>query len=418
MQPSDATPPEKPESDASGDTAAEDAGTQPSDATPPEKSEGDATGETTEQTTGAQPSDMTLPDKPEGDDSAAMDGSALPDGQTPPDALPGGQTFTAGTQTLTGDISVDAISSLQMRLCSGSTYTGAIQMVENAQRGTSADAQVNVTIGSGNLTLTATDDALHSDGALTIAGGTVLAAGGSGSMGMQLTTEQPYLLQQSGAAIVAGETLSIADADGMNILDACQAPCTVSFLFYTSPDLTDGQSYTLQGSGSASAQLEAQIGALQGGMMPGGPAGGPGADGERLDTQPPRRARRRACRTCGWCTGRHKYLNFPAKALRFAGLGRRRSAFFAFLPWTVAFARWICYTVSCTTLGERKNGRTTEKEKYIFRQARFCIGGSGRIGRAGQYMAIPVSRGKVWRRDLFARLYYPGADLWLFHDRR
>ena len=114
MQPSDATPPEKPESDASGDTAAEDAGTQPSDATLPEK----------------------------------------PEGQTPPDALPGGQTFTAGTQTLTGDISVDAISSLQ-------------------------------------------------------------------------------------------------------------------------------------GSGSASAQLEAQIGALQGGMMPGGPAGGPGADGERLDTQPP-----------------------------------------------------------------------------------------------------------------------------------
>lgn len=73
MQPSDATPPEKPESDASGDTAAEDAGTQPSDATLPEKPEGDATGETTEQTTGAQPSDMTLPDKPEGDDSAAMD---------------------------------------------------------------------------------------------------------------------------------------------------------------------------------------------------------------------------------------------------------------------------------------------------------------------------------------------------------
>lgn len=153
MQPSDATPPEKPESDASGDTAAEDAGTQPSDATLPEKPEGDATGETTEQTTGAQPSDMTLPDKPEGDDSAAMDGSALPDGQTPPDALPGGQTFTAGIQTLTG----------------------------------------------------------------------------------------------------------ISPSTGF---PRCRCGC-------------------------AAARLEAQIGALQGGMMPGGPAGGPGADGERLDTQPP-----------------------------------------------------------------------------------------------------------------------------------
>lgn len=163
----------------------------------------------------------------------------------------------------------------------------ALTLQITTEIGDAIHAGQTLTIESGNLTLTATDDALHSDGALTIGGGTVLAAGGSGSMGMQLTTEQPYLLQQSGAAIVAGETLSIADADGTNILDACQAPCTVSFLFYTSPDLTDGQSYTLQGAGSASAQLEAQIGALQGGMMPGGPAGGPGADGERLDTQPP-----------------------------------------------------------------------------------------------------------------------------------
>ena len=182
IQPSDAKPPEKPESDASGDTAAEDAGTQPSDATLLEKPEGDATGETTEQTTGAQPSDVTLPDKPEGDDSAAMDGSALPDGQTPPDALPGGQTFTAGTQTLTGDISVDAISSLQMRLCSGSTYTGAIQMVENAQRGTSADAQVNVTIESGCTWVLTGDCAITSldnNGTIDFNGYTITLADGT-----------------------------------------------------------------------------------------------------------------------------------------------------------------------------------------------------------------------------------------------
>ena len=163
----------------------------------------------------------------------------------------------------------------------------ALTLQIKTEIGDAIHAGQTLTIESGNLTLTATDDALHSDGALTITGGTVLAAGGSGSMGMQLTTEQPYLLQQSGAAIVAGETLSIADADGTNILDACQAPCTISFLFYTSPDLTGGQSYTLQGAGSASVQLEAQTGTLQGGMMPGGPAGGLGADVGRLDAQPP-----------------------------------------------------------------------------------------------------------------------------------
>ncbi len=147
-----------------------------------------------------------------------------------------------------------------------------------------------MTITGGDITVwtanTADNQPLDADGAITITGGTVLAAGGSGGMGMQLTTEQPYLLQQRGAAIAAGETLRIANADGTSILDAGQAPCAVSFLFYTSPDLTDGQTYTLQRSGSTSAQLEAQTGALQGGMMQGGPAGGPGAGSGRPDAQP------------------------------------------------------------------------------------------------------------------------------------
>ena len=208
----------------------------------------------------------------------------------------------------------EGVEAAQIVICSGDLEITATDDCINAANSKLQDAAFEITISGGNITAfstsgdgldsngtmtitggeitvwtanTADNQPLDADGAITITGGTVLAAGGSGSMGMQLTTEQPYLLQQSGAAIVAGETLSIADADGTNILDACQAPCTVSFLFYTSPDLTDGQSYTLQGSGSASARLEAQIGALQGGMMPSGPAGGPGADGERLDTQPP-----------------------------------------------------------------------------------------------------------------------------------
>ena len=74
MQPSDATPPEKPESDSSDDTAGQDAGTQSSDTTPPEKPEGDATGDAAAQAAGTQPSDMTPPEKPEGD--ATGDGSS------------------------------------------------------------------------------------------------------------------------------------------------------------------------------------------------------------------------------------------------------------------------------------------------------------------------------------------------------
>ena len=182
----------------------------------------------------------------------------------------------------------EGVEAAQIVICSGDLEITATDDCINAANSQLQDAAFEITISGGNITAFSTSgDGLDSNGTMTITGGTVLAAGGSGSMEMQLTTEQPYLLQQSGAAIVAGETLSIADADGMNILDACQAPCTISFLFYTSPDLTDGQSYTLQGAGSASVQLEAQTGTLQGGMMPGGPAGGPGADVGRLDAQPP-----------------------------------------------------------------------------------------------------------------------------------
>ncbi len=103
-QQSDATPPEKPEGDATGDGAAQDAGTQPSDMTPPEKPEGDATDDGAAQDAGTQPSDATPPEKPEGDsDGAAMDGSTPPDGQMP-NGTPSEQTFTAGTQTLTVDL--------------------------------------------------------------------------------------------------------------------------------------------------------------------------------------------------------------------------------------------------------------------------------------------------------------------------
>ena len=90
--------------------------------------------------------------------------------------------FTADAQVLTGDISVDEISSLHLQLCSGSTYTGAIQMVENAQRGTSADAQVNVTIESGCTWVLTGDCAITSldnNGTIDFNGYTITLADGT-----------------------------------------------------------------------------------------------------------------------------------------------------------------------------------------------------------------------------------------------
>ena len=69
--------------------------------------------------------------------------------------------------------------------------------------GDGLDANGTMTITGGEITVwtanTADNQPLDADGAITITGGTVLAAGGSGSMRMQLTTEQPYLLQQAPA---------------------------------------------------------------------------------------------------------------------------------------------------------------------------------------------------------------------------
>ena len=42
---------------------------------------------------------------------------------------------------------------------------------------------------------------------------------------------------------------------------------------------------------------------------------------------------------------------------------------------------------------------------------------SRRIRRLGEYLEIPVSGSKIWRRNFFADLYYTGADLWIYHDR-
>lgn len=181
----------------------------------------------------------------------------------------------------------EGVEAAQIAICSGDLEITATDDCINATNSQLQGAAFELAISGGRITAYSTSgDGFDSNGTMTITGGTVLAAGGSGGMGMQLTTEQPYLLQQGGAAIAAGETLCIADADGTSILDAGQAPCAVSFLFYTSSDLTDGQTYTLQHSGSTSAQLEAQTGALQGGMMQGGPAGGPGAGNGRPDAQP------------------------------------------------------------------------------------------------------------------------------------
>lgn len=92
--------------------------------------------------------------------------------------------FTADSQTLNGNIVVDTISTLDMTLKNGSTFTGTINIVDNEQNGTAVSNNAVVTIKSGctwNLTGDCTIISLKNNGKInfnghkiTLADGTVL----------------------------------------------------------------------------------------------------------------------------------------------------------------------------------------------------------------------------------------------------
>ena len=92
--------------------------------------------------------------------------------------------FTADGQVLTGDIVVDTISTLTMTLKNGSSFTGTVNIVENAQGGTAVSNNAVVTVESGctwtltgNCTLTSLTNnvTINFNGyTITLADGTVL----------------------------------------------------------------------------------------------------------------------------------------------------------------------------------------------------------------------------------------------------
>ena len=67
--------------------------------------------------------------------------------------------FTAHGQVLTGDVVVDTISTLNMTLTNGSSFTGTVNIADNAQNGTAVTDNAVVTIDSG-CTWTLTGDCL------------------------------------------------------------------------------------------------------------------------------------------------------------------------------------------------------------------------------------------------------------------
>lgn len=147
------------------------------------------------------------------------------------------------------------------------------------------DSNGDLTISGGNVTVwtanAADNEPLDADGTVTVSGGTVLAAGGSGGMGVSLAATQPCVIfTGSGAAggmnmpgpgalggaslLTQGTAFTVASADG-TILYSGEAVYNASFLFFSSGDLSDGESYTLS-AGEAQTVSAAQTGTVRTGM--------------------------------------------------------------------------------------------------------------------------------------------------------
>ena len=174
------------------------------------------------------------------------------------------------------------------------------------------DSNGDLTISGGYVTVwtanAADNEPLDADGTVTVSGGTVLAAGGSGGMGMNLAAAQPCVIfggdtagrfgghtppeQPNGetqpvrggfdgaSLLTQGSAFTVADSNGTALYTG-EAVYNASFVFFSSGDLSEGGSYTLS-SGETQTESAAQTGTVSIGM---GTMSGPG--GQKPDGTPP-----------------------------------------------------------------------------------------------------------------------------------
>ena len=89
---------------------------------------------------------------------------------------------TATDQQLEGDIAVDTISSLDLTLSGSSVLTGTVNIIDNAEGGTSDSSEVNVTVDNGStwiLTGNCTVTTLTNNGTIDFNGYTITLADGT-----------------------------------------------------------------------------------------------------------------------------------------------------------------------------------------------------------------------------------------------
>lgn len=163
---------------------------------------------------------------------------------------------------------------------------------------------INLTINGGTLTVNASGDGLDSNGALTINGGTVYVSGptgdgngtfdcdgvftinggvvlGTGSSGMLKTptTDSKQNTISVSCTGSAGDTVEVKGADGDTLVSAV-APKSFTNVMFSTPDITEGETYTVYVNGTEAAS-ETCSGVVSGATGMGSFGGGPGNMGGR-----------------------------------------------------------------------------------------------------------------------------------------
>ena len=156
-----------------------------------------------------------------------------------------------------------------------------------------------LTVNGGTLTVNASGDGLDSNGTLTINGGTVYVSGptsdgdgtfdcdgvftinggtvlGTGSSGMleTPTTDSKQNTVSVSCTGSAGDTVEIKDVDG-NVLVSAKATKNFTNVMFSTPDITNGETYTVCVNGTECAS-ETCTGVVSGVTGMGGMGGGPG----------------------------------------------------------------------------------------------------------------------------------------------
>lgn len=192
----------------------------------------------------------------------------------------------------------DGIQAETTLTISGGTATvttagGAGQSISDDTSAKGLKAGTQVTVTGGTFQLNCCDDAIHSNGNVTISGGSATITGGivvaAGSTGMAenfgtASTQGSILVNLSGSA---GQTITLKDSDG-NILASFTPAKAFGCVVVSAPGVAQGGTYTIAAGGaSTTVTMESLIygsgmggfGGMGGGQQP--PQGGMGGPDKR-----------------------------------------------------------------------------------------------------------------------------------------